>query len=152
MTATGVSTDLYAEVLQFYARQMQALDDGDFPAYAGTFTEDGVFAHSPGMPPARTRAGIAAELTEFHRRRFAASPVQRRHWFNHVVLDARDDGSLESTAYVLVLTVRPGEKQPEIGPSCVVHDVLVRDDDGLRMRSRRVDHDQDRDQDGDQDR
>ena len=144
MIATVVSTDLYAEVLQFYGYQMQALDNGAFQVYADTFTEDGEFVHSPGMPPARTRAGIAQELHEFHRRRFAASPVQRRHWFNHVVLEPRQDGSIKSTSYVLVLTVRPGEKQPEFGPSCVVHDVLVRVDGELRMRSRRVDHDQDR--------
>lgn len=145
MTATGVSTDLYAEVLQFYAHQMQSLDDGDFQAYADTFTEDGEFTHSPGMPPARTRAGIARELYEFHRRRFATGPVQRRHWFNQVVLEPQVDGSIASTSYALVLTVRPGEKQPEIGPSCVVHDTLVHEDGALRTRSRRVDHDHDQD-------
>ncbi|MET8833218.1 nuclear transport factor 2 family protein [Micromonospora sp. NPDC004540] len=144
MIATGVSTDLYAEVLQFYARQMQALDNGDFQAYADSFTDDGEFTHSPGLPPARTRAGIAAELTDFHRRRFSGLAVQRRHWFNHVVLDHRDDGGIDATSYALVLTVHPSVKQPEIGPSCVVRDVLVRVDGDLRLRSRRVDHDQDR--------
>jgi actinorhodin biosynthesis protein ActVIA len=142
MITTGVSIDLYTEALQFYARQMQALDGGDFQAYADSFTEDGEFTHSPGLPPARTREGIFAELTEFHRRRFAGTPVQRRHWFNHVVLDQRADGDIDATAYALVLTVRPGVREPEIGPSCVVRDVLARVDGELRLRSRRVDHDQ----------
>ena len=143
MIAAGVSTELYTEVLQFYARQMQALDGGDFEFYAGTFTADGVFVHSPNLPPAQTPAGIAAELTEFHRRKFAGSPAQRRHWFNHVVLDEQEDGSIAATSYALVYTVLPGEKQPEIGPSCVVRDVLVRVGGELKMRSRLVSHDQD---------
>jgi actinorhodin biosynthesis protein ActVIA len=46
-----------------------------------------------------------------------------------------------STVYALVVTTRPGGK-PEIAPSCVVHDVLVRHEGGLRNRSRRVEHDQ----------
>ncbi|MEU7798829.1 hypothetical protein AB0B10_06135 [Micromonospora arborensis] len=39
------------------------------------------------------------------------------------------------------MTSRPGERQPEIAPSCVVHDVLVREDGELLDRSRRVEHD-----------
>jgi len=138
--ALGLDT-LYAQVQSFYARQMQALDAGRFEQYAATFTTDGVFQHSPGTPPAQGQAEIVAVLSEFHKR-FENDPVQRRHWFNHVALDPNPDGSIESTVYALVVTTRPGGK-PEIAPSCVVQDVLVVDGDGIRLRSRRVTHDQD---------
>ena len=140
MLTTAQRSELYAEVQQFYARQMQALDGGDFVAYSRTFTRDGVFSHTPGEEPARTRDGIVASLVEFHRR-FEGDPVQRRHWFNMIDLDPRPDGTIRSTAYALVITTRPGGK-PAIAPSCVVHDVLVREDGELRNRSRRVEHDQ----------
>jgi actinorhodin biosynthesis protein ActVIA len=139
-TTTKVPTDLYVEVQQFYAHQMQALDGGDFETYSRTFTEDGEFRHTPGREPARGRATIVAELVEFHRR-YEDDPVRRRHWFNHVDVVAESDGSLRSTVYALVVTVRPGAK-PDIAPSCVVNDVLVRQDGELLTRSRYVEHDQ----------
>ncbi|MFF9849273.1 nuclear transport factor 2 family protein [Streptomyces litmocidini] len=139
-TTTAVRTDVYAQVQHFYAHQMQALDGGRFADYAATFTEDGTFQHSPGVQPAVGRDGIVAELVEFHKR-FEGDPVQRRHWFNHIALEPQSDGSLRSTVYALVVTVRPGGK-PEITPSCVVHDVLLVTDEGVRTRSRLITHDQ----------
>jgi actinorhodin biosynthesis protein ActVIA len=139
-TTTKVPTELYVEVQQFYARQMQALDRGDFTTYSQTFTEDGEFRHTPGREPARGREAIVGDLVEFHRR-YEDDPVQRRHWFNHIDVVSRPDGSLQSTVYALVVTVRPGAR-PDIAPSCVVYDVLVRRDGELLNRSRVVDHDQ----------
>ncbi|MBF6297111.1 MULTISPECIES: nuclear transport factor 2 family protein [Nocardia] len=139
MTTVASRTELYAEVQQFYAEQMQRLDNRDIPGYAETFTEDAEFEHSPGIPPARTRAGIIADLVEFHKR-FETDPMQRRHWFNMINLQPQDDGTIVSTAYCLVVKIRPNSK-PEIAPSCVVHDVLVRVDGALLTRSRRVVHD-----------
>ncbi|MGW1911490.1 nuclear transport factor 2 family protein [Streptomyces sp. NPDC002076] len=133
-------TDLYAQVQHFYAHQMQALDGLRFEDYAATFTEDGTFQHSPGAEPARTRPGIVRELMEFHKR-FENDPVRRRHWFNHIALEPQSDGSIRSTVYALVVTVRPGGK-PEIAPSCVVHDVLEVAGDQVLTRSRLVTHDQ----------
>ncbi len=66
--------------------------------------------------------------------------MQRRHWFNMINLQPQDDGTIVSTAYCLVVKIRPNSK-PEIAPSCVVHDVLVRVDGALLTRSRRVVHD-----------
>ncbi|GHH70754.1 hypothetical protein GCM10018781_31010 [Kitasatospora indigofera] len=140
MTTAPVRTDLYAQVQHFYAHQMQALDGGRFEEYAATFTPDGSFQHSPGAEPAVGRAGIVHELVEFHKR-FEGDPVQRRHWFNHIALEPQPDGSVRSTVYALVVTVRPGGK-PEIAPSCVVHDVLEVDGEGVLLRSRLVTHDQ----------
>ena len=47
------STNLYAEVQQFYAMQMQRLDRVDAEGYAATFTDDAEFIHSPGQPGSR---------------------------------------------------------------------------------------------------
>jgi actinorhodin biosynthesis protein ActVIA len=141
MIATRVTTDVYARVQHFYARQMQALDDRRFEEYAATFTEDGVFQHSPDIEPARGRAAILDTLVEFDRR-FADDPVRRRHWYNQILLEAREDGSLGATVYTLVVHVRPGVRQPEIAPSCVVHDVLeLTGDDDVLTRSRLVAYD-----------
>nr|WP_218004124.1 nuclear transport factor 2 family protein [Nocardia araoensis] len=51
MTTVASRTELYAEVQQFYAEQMQRLDNRDIPGYAATFTEDAEFEHTPGIPP-----------------------------------------------------------------------------------------------------
>ncbi|MGW2560893.1 nuclear transport factor 2 family protein [Streptomyces sp. NPDC001514] len=139
-TDTRVGTDLYALVQHFYGRQMQALDAGRFEEYAATFTADGTFQHTPGTEPARTRPGILAELHAFHEK-YKDDPVQRRHYFNQIVLDPLPDGSYRSTVYALIVRIRPGER-PEVWPSCVVHDVLVVDGDRVLMRSRRVSYDQ----------
>jgi actinorhodin biosynthesis protein ActVIA len=140
MTTTEIPTptrqDLYLEVLQHYARQMRLLDDRQLAAYADTFTDDAVFDHGAGGEPARTRAGILALLEEFHRQ-FESDPQQRRHHFSMVDVEPQADGTLHTTCYALVLLIRPGE-QAEVRSSCVVRDVLVRDETGLRNRSRLV--------------
>ncbi|WP_405561783.1 nuclear transport factor 2 family protein [Streptomyces sp. NBC_01180] len=137
----GTFTDTYAAVLQFYAKQVQLLDSGRFEEYAATFTADGEFQHTPGLPAARTTAGIIAELNSFNTR-FDNDPVQRRHWFNMINLTERTDGAIDASFYALVLTTRPGVKEPLVGPSCLVNDVLVFEDGELRNRSRKVGHDQ----------
>ncbi|WP_285502412.1 nuclear transport factor 2 family protein [Actinokineospora sp. NBRC 105648] len=137
-STTEVTAERYAEVQHFYARQMRLLDDRDFPAFAATFTEDGEFSHTPGHAVS-TRAGIVAELHEFHRR-FDGDPVVRRHWFDMIVLDPAPGGALTASFYAYAITVRPGGDQV-VGPSCLVRDVLVREAGQLRNRSRHVTQD-----------
>jgi actinorhodin biosynthesis protein ActVIA len=139
-STTTTFTDLYVEVQQHYAAQMQMLDGNDFAGYASTFTEDGEFAHTPGRPAAKTRPGIVAELEQFNTR-FDGDPVQRRHWFTMINVQPQEDGTIHTVCYVLVGTIRPNA-QPLIAPSCVVQDILVRVDGRLHNLSRRVDHDQ----------
>jgi actinorhodin biosynthesis protein ActVIA len=140
MTTTAVATtDLYARVQHFYARQMQALDGMRFEEFAATFTEDGVFHHMPGAEPFRTRAGILRELVS-HQRRYEAEATQRRHWFNHLALERRGEDSLRVTAYVLVLGTRPGGT-PEMMRSCVMHDDLAVTGGELLVTSRRISYD-----------
>ncbi|MFJ9430294.1 nuclear transport factor 2 family protein [Streptomyces sp. NPDC101490] len=139
-TAPASLTELHSLVQHFYAHQMHHLDHRRFEEYAATFTEDGEFQHSPGIEPARGRAGIVRELVAFHKK-FDGDPVRRRHWFNQIALDPRPDGTVHSTVYALVVTVRPGGK-PEISPSCTVHDVLVVDGGRPALKSRVISHDQ----------
>ncbi|MEO3756418.1 nuclear transport factor 2 family protein [Streptomyces sp. B6B3] len=141
MTATPLtSTDLYLRVQHFYARQMQALDEGRFGEYAATFTGDGTFQHTPGTEPAVGPERIEAELHRFHER-FRDDPVRRRHYFNQIVLDELPDGSVRSTVYALIVRVRPGDRVPEVWPSCVVHDILEVNDDRILLRSRVIGYD-----------
>jgi actinorhodin biosynthesis protein ActVIA len=141
MTTVPARLDLgttYPRVQQFYAAQMQLLDGRDISGYADTFTEDAEFAHTPGRPPARTRDGIIADLRDFHRR-FEDDPMQRRHHVNMIDLRPLEDGALRSTAYCLVVKVRP--QQEPVFVSCVMHDVLVEADGEFLTRSRRVSYD-----------
>ncbi|MFC4049896.1 nuclear transport factor 2 family protein [Actinomadura syzygii] len=139
MGSAPTLAELYAEVQLFYARQMQGLDSGKLEAYADTFTEDAEFSHTPGREPARTRAGILADLEDFHKR-FEGDPLRRRHWFNMIDIDPQPDGTIISICYALVVKIRPG-KAPEIAASCVVHDVLTRAGGELLNKSRRVEYD-----------
>ncbi len=141
ISATASITELYAQVQQFYARQVHHLDERRVEPFAATFTEDGVFAHTPLEPPARGRRGIAAAVREFNERRFADSPAVRRHWFNMLAVDPQADGTVHTMFYALIITTRPGE-QPVVAPSCTVRDVLVLENGELLLRSRLVEHDQ----------
>lgn len=138
-TVDTTGNDTYLAVLQFYARQMRLLDERKLADYAATFTDDGEFGTSASGEPVRTRAAILRFLEEFHQQ-FETDPVTRRHHFTMVDVTSQDDGSLRSTCYALVVSVRPGGA-PEVRSSCVVHDVLVREDGELRTRSRRVEID-----------
>jgi actinorhodin biosynthesis protein ActVIA len=133
------STNLYAEVQQFYAMQMQRLDRRDVEGYAATFTDDAEFIHAPGQPGSRTRDGILRDVYKADQV-YETDPHQRRHYFSMVNLEPLDDGSIKSTVYCLVVKIRPGQK-PDIAPSCVVNDVLVRVNGELLTQYRRIDYD-----------
>ncbi|MFJ1902122.1 nuclear transport factor 2 family protein [Streptomyces sp. NPDC088115] len=131
-------TALYVEVQQFYARQVRLLDDLRAEEFAATFTEDGVFAQSPGIPRAHGREAIAATLRAAHARRFGTEPVRCRHWHNMLRVDPGPDGTLVTHYYTLVVVSRPWDPAPVIAPSSVVEDVLVYEDGELRTRERRI--------------
>ena len=132
------STNLYAEVQQFYAMQMQRLDRRDVEGYAATFTDDAEFHHSPGQPGSRTRAEIIGDVYKADKV-YETDPHQRRHYFDMVNLEPLDDGNIQSTVYCLVVKIRPAQK-PEF-VSCVVNDILVRANGELLTQYRRVDYD-----------
>ena len=135
-----VSPELYLRVQHFYARQMQSLDNGCFKEYADSFTPDGVFEHTPGAAPGRTPAGILAQIEESQR----AQPVsdeRKRHYFSQLVVEPLPDGRFNATSYALIIRIKPGRAAPEVRPSCVVHDVLAVDSDGIHVARRRIKYD-----------
>lgn len=141
MEYAEVSTDLYTRILQFYARQMQSLDSQNFYQYSETFSEGGLFKHSPNQPAAHGREEILETLIGFHKSKFSDTPVQRRHWFNQVCVTKGEDGDIHSTLYTLVITSQKGE-ETRYGPSCFVTDLLREDKNGnIETFSRVVDHD-----------
>ncbi|HSV65420.1 MAG TPA: nuclear transport factor 2 family protein [Mycobacteriales bacterium] len=128
--------DLYHEVQEFYARQMQTIDGGDAAGWAGTFTEDGVFTSNARPEPVRGRAVIAAATAGSVAER-AARGVVHRHMMTMLHLDPRADGSLFARSYVLVVaTYREGGS--ELLASTVCEDVLVRDAGRWRVSHRHV--------------
>ncbi|MER5950763.1 nuclear transport factor 2 family protein [Streptomyces sp. NPDC001904] len=132
---------LYAQVQQFYARQMQLFDAGDAPRWAQTFTADAVF-DVPTLPaPVTGRAGLAASLTA------AAGAASRcgvrlRHVVSMLDVAARGDGLVDVRCYALVYATRVGGA-PRVHRVCVCEDVLVAAPGGgllvVRRRVRRDD-------------
>ncbi|MFA7761435.1 nuclear transport factor 2 family protein [Streptomyces sp. NPDC048723] len=135
---SGSFTDLYVEIQQFYAGQVQHLDAFRAEEFAATFTEDGVFHHSVDAPPARGRTEIVAALRAHQERRYGNDPAQRRHWFNMLQVIPQEDGSVVTEYYALIVVTRPGEPVAVTAPSCFVRDVLVRESGRLLNRERSV--------------
>lgn len=144
VSPTGAATgaDLYFQVQQFYAAQMQLLDEGRTDEWAGTFTEDGVFAANAHPEPAAGRA-VIAEAAGKAAAAYAERGVQRRHWLGMVSVDPApdQDGAVRASCYALVLETPRGERTA-IACSTTCVDLLVRGEDGgWQVRDRRVTRD-----------
>src|SRR2546421_10234917 len=135
----GVDSELYLEITQFDAAQMQALDSGDAAGWAATFTDDGVFATNVESTTTRGRAAIA-EAARAAADRLAADGVVQRHWLG--MLDARPagDGGARVRYYALVIRT-PHGGDPFIWRSCAGEDDLVRADGAWLVRARRITRD-----------
>jgi uncharacterized protein (TIGR02246 family) len=128
----------YHEIQQFYARQMQLLDDGDGAAWAETFTEDGVFAQNVKPEPWRGREQIAQRMTA-GLARVAERGLTRRHWFG-MITGYAEDGVVHTRYYATVYeTPRGGQATVYLSTLC--EDVLVRQDGQWLVRHRLVSHD-----------
>jgi 3-phenylpropionate/cinnamic acid dioxygenase small subunit len=123
-----LTADLYCQIQQFYARQMQLLDDGDAGAWAGTFAPDGVFAANAHPQPTRGRDAIAAAARRAVDE-LAADGETRRHWLGMLAVDPRSDGSIGVRSYALIFQTRRGG-QAALRLSTVCDDVLVQGDAG----------------------
>jgi hypothetical protein len=130
---------LHAEVQDFYARQMQALDDGRAEAWAETFTEDGSFAANAHPEPTVGRPALVAAVRETVAA-LAAEDVVHRHWLGMLTVDPAPDGTVRARCYALVLAI-PRGGSPVIHRSTVCEDVLVRAGDGWAVRTRQVTRD-----------
>jgi len=137
----GSSTDaqLYTSIQHFYARHMQAVDDGDARTWALGFTEDGVFDSNalPGPVSGRETIETATRAAEEARK---PTGVTRRHVMTMLAVEPEDEAAtvVRTRSYVAVFSTLPG--QPT-GIYCMTscQDVLVREaDGGWRIRSRHV--------------
>jgi 3-phenylpropionate/cinnamic acid dioxygenase small subunit len=140
--AGKVNAETYSQILQFYARHVQLLDEGFAEEWAEQFTDDGVFSQNVKPEPKRGRAAIAAGM----RRgvdRVAAAGVTRRHWFGMVVADPEPDETDEAvrTHYYALVFETPRGGRASVYLSTTGEDVLVRRDDRWLIRSRLVTHD-----------
>jgi hypothetical protein len=127
---------LYHQIQQFYAKQMQLLDEGLVAEWSASFTEDGVFATNAHPEPARGRTAIR-EGAQNTVKELAEKGRVRRHWLGMLALDPRADGSVFVRSYAQVLETSSG------GPtmlrmSTVCQDVLLHDGQQWLVRDRQV--------------
>jgi hypothetical protein len=135
--AEAVSAEIYQEVLHFYARHMQLLDAGAASEWAATFVDDCVM-DLPGLTPVHGRDALAEMMSESVAQ-LRANGEQRRHWHGMVTVSA-DGDELAVRCYALIFAT-PFGGQPRLHRTCVCHDVLVREQGALLVRSRRVTRD-----------
>ncbi|MBC3842342.1 nuclear transport factor 2 family protein [Streptacidiphilus sp. 4-A2] len=128
----------YFEIQQFYAVQMQSLDGGAAQEFADTFTVDGSFVHYP-HKRVDGRAAIAA-ATEQGVERTRLAGVVRRHWFGLPVIEQTDKDTLR-VRYSAVTSVTTADGTVTHEPTCMVEDILVRQDNRLLNHIRTVHRD-----------
>lgn len=139
MAHDNTTADLQTALQRFYAEQMQLLDDGAAEAWAQTFTDDGVFAANGQPAPVHGRHAIAA-AARAAREQLDQAKVVHRHWLGMLTADRRDDGSIGTRCYALVIAT-PHGGAPAIHRSTICEDVLIPVDDSWRVRSRVVTRD-----------
>ncbi len=129
-----IDADTYFEILQFYARQMRALDALDIDAYLDTYTDDAVTIH----------AHHDTELTgrdEMERFALAALPRYRgcvlRHWNDNYLISSNPDGGFDVT-YNSLVSRTDAEGSVTFESTFLVTDELVRGDGGLLTRRRHI--------------
>lgn len=132
-----VNADLYFEVQTFYAKQVRLLDNLDIDGYADTFLEDGWVDHAHRNDKAIGReamlAGMRAALPRY-------KGIAIRHWYDHMLIEAGDDGEIK-TSYFSLVTRLDGEGKVVFEPTFAIDDVLVRVDGQLITKSRYIDID-----------
>ncbi|MET8772661.1 nuclear transport factor 2 family protein [Streptomyces sp. NPDC004658] len=135
----GVGSDTYHEIQQFYARQMQLLDDGRVGEWAATFSPEGVFAANAHPEPTKGREAITAAARAAHEQ-LAAAGVRRRHWLGMVAVDGRDGTKVRARCYALVFEI-PRGGQAVLRLSTLCEDELERTEDGWVVGYRTVTRD-----------
>ncbi|MFI6442586.1 SRPBCC family protein [Streptomyces sp. NPDC050759] len=134
-----LDAERYQQIQQFYARQMQMLDDGDGHGWAQTFTEDGVFAQNVKPDPWKGRDQIGARMSA-GLARVAERGLTRRHWFGMVAAAPAENGTVKTRYYATVYETPKGGKA-SLYLSTLGEDVLVQQDGHWLVRHRWVAHD-----------
>ncbi|WP_103514753.1 nuclear transport factor 2 family protein [Streptomyces sp. SM10] len=130
---------LHGEISHFYARQMQALDEGRTDDWAQTFTEDGAFLLHGGRDRADGCAALAASSAKA-RAALAEQGVTHRHWLGMLTVEPRPDGTVAARCYALVIATETGGS-PAVHRSTVCQDLLVSDGDAWLVKHRQVTRD-----------
>lgn len=135
-----VPAELYAQVQQFYARQMGLIDDGLPDEWSDTFTEDAVFQEASRLNgPLRGREAIRASCRA-RKERLDAEKLDFRHWLGMLDVRPQADGSLRTRSYALAMRV-PRGGELDIFASVVCHDHLVLVDGTWKVAERDLHHD-----------
>ena len=135
----AVSLQVYVEIQQFYAWQMQLLDQARTREWAQTFTDDGVFAANAHPEPVRGREAITAAASAA-RTALAEAGLQHRHWLGMLDARAAEDGGIIASSYATVIeTARGGVPTLKHSTHCL--DLLVHDGTQWLVRDRRVTRD-----------
>jgi hypothetical protein len=135
----AVSPEVYVEIQQFYARQMQLLDEARTHEWAETFTDDGVFAANAHPEPVRGRQEIAAASTKA-RAALKAAGLQHRHWLGMLDAKTTEDGGIIAHSYAVVVET-PRGGTPMIKHSTHCADLLVHDGAQWLVRRRQITRD-----------
>ncbi|SCG58503.1 SnoaL-like domain-containing protein [Micromonospora halophytica] len=139
-TAQQAFERTYAEVLQFYAEHIQAMDEGRAEEVALTFTEDASLVSPPKIAePVRGRANLRAGLRKAADAQ-AAEGVRYRRCHTMMSVRPGPDAELFVRAYVQVVRTGP-DGGSHLHAMCVCEDVLVRRDGALKIRERVVTRD-----------
>ncbi|WP_129308655.1 nuclear transport factor 2 family protein [Streptomyces sp. L2] len=131
--------ELYQQVQQFYAQQMQLLDSGRVEEWAATFTEDGVFAANAKPEPTVGRDTIAAVAGQVVAQ-YERDGIQRRHWMGMVAVDEARGEVVRARSYALVIETPRGQA-PFIKASTTCEDELVRENGRWLVRHRLISRD-----------
>ena len=139
-TQTAVAAELYQEIQQYYAWQMQLLDEARTDEWAATFTEDGVFEANAAPAPAVGREVIAQASAATHRQLAEVQEV-RRHWLGMLAVTPGETADeLHTRCYALIIATRKGG-EPRIHCSTLCEDHLVRVGDTWQVKYRKVSRD-----------
>lgn len=150
---------LYAEVEQFYARQMKILDaegsegsegseDAEDSAsqvvhaaerWAGVFSDDALLELPSLSAPVPARTGLE-DYVRAGARELRRSGNRLVHWIGKLDVQPRPDGSLHTRCSAIVY-LAPGDSGSKGLYVCVMEDVLVHSQGAWRTTHRRVTRD-----------
>lgn len=100
---------LHEQLAQFYARQAQAVDDGQLDVYGATFHPEAEFA-AAGSPDALRGRGAIVEHSRRKRAERAATGQVNRHLISGLTVRRHGDGRLIAEAHALIVATLPGER------------------------------------------
>ncbi|AHH15890.1 SnoaL-like domain-containing protein [Nocardia nova SH22a] len=124
---------------RFYADHMTALDEGDVARWSSDFLPEATFAASGLDAPLHGAGQIERAAAAGHAAR-AESGLRHRHLVSMLRLQPRTPTMTRATSYVLVVESRIGGESA-IHASTLCEDLLIRRDEGWRIRFRRVTRD-----------